>query len=378
MAAPNNTTTAGWYDIDHETLNLIIHLQQDDIRQFAALDNSENVQGNARGELSDVELAIRLYGEELNNAATVASDRRITSRMRREEGVGYDTVSEPESDGSDDIIEVRPCLACNDMTELARLVEAPCEHEYCLHCLEQLFRNATTDETLYPPRCCRQQIPLEPNQRFLPNDLVTTFREKAVEFSTPNRTYCHQATCSVFIHPDTYVNNVATCRTCRSSTCITCKRQSHDGDCPHDEDLQQVIRLAQEQGWRRCSNCRSMVELNTGCYHITCRCGAQFCYLCGRRWKTCVCVQWDEELLYHRAAVIYNRAPNANVRQVAMRRIQDLAEDLRQNDECNHHTWRSTRGRYYCDMCGDRMRYFVYECQACSTMACRSCRYNRL
>ncbi|KAI1802360.1 IBR finger domain-containing protein [Daldinia bambusicola] len=364
---------------------------RDNIRQSDPLDNSGNAQGNtqgnAAGELSDAQLAIRLCGEELNNAATIASNGRITLIMGEGEVVYRDGVPDPESEGSNNgVVELRECLACGETTEVTRLVKAPCGHEYCLRCLAQLFRNATTDETLYPPRCCRQEIPLRPNERFLPNDIVTTFREKAVEFSTTNRTYCHRPTCSVFIHPNTYVNNVATCHACQSRTCVTCKRQSHDGDCPYDEDLQQVMRLAREQGWQRCANCRAMVELNTGCNHITCRCGAQFCYLCGRPWKSCPCVQWDEERLYNRAAAIYNRDRDLNLpdpdfmldHYLQFERLRNIADDLRDNHECLAHIWHSTRGRYYCDICGERMRYFVYECQVCNLLVCRNCRYNRM
>jgi hypothetical protein len=39
------------------------------------------------------------------------------------------------------------------------------------------------------------------------------------------------------------------------------------------------------------------VELSTGCFHMTCRCKAQFCYLCAARWKSCACVQWNERRL---------------------------------------------------------------------------------
>jgi hypothetical protein len=38
-----------------------------------------------------------------------------------------------------------------------------------------------------------------------------------------------------------------------------------------------------------------------------CPCGAQFCYICGLRWKTCECPQWEEPRLYARATQIAQR-----------------------------------------------------------------------
>ena len=32
----------------------------------------------------------------------------------------------------------------------------------------------------------------------------------------------------------------------------------------------------------------------TGCRHITCKCGAEFCYVCGSRWRSCSCTEVDE------------------------------------------------------------------------------------
>ncbi|KAI3822472.1 hypothetical protein L1987_10062 [Smallanthus sonchifolius] len=57
--------------------------------------------------------------------------------------------------------------------------------------------------------------------------------------------------------------------------------------------------LAARNLWRQCIKCKHMIELAAGCYHMTCRCGYEFCYTCGAEWKnkkaTCSCPLWDEE-----------------------------------------------------------------------------------
>ncbi|KAJ3579468.1 hypothetical protein NPX13_g1094 [Xylaria arbuscula] len=163
----------------------------------------------------------------------------------------------------------RSCEACGEQKHFAALSRAPCQHEYCRECLSQLFRNAIVDESLFPPRCCKQPIPLDKSQLFLDSNVVVQFRRKAVEFSTPNRTYCHNTSCAAFIPASNYSYTTATCNDCHEQTCNTCKSASHEGDCPNDQQLQQVIQLAREQGWQRCQNCWGMVELNTGCHHMT-------------------------------------------------------------------------------------------------------------
>lgn len=61
-----------------------------------------------------------------------------------------------------------------------------------------------------------------------------------------------------------------------------CKRGAHriGQDCPADKDLEAVLEMGEKNGWRRCYNCRNLIELTQGCSHITCRCKAEFCYIC--------------------------------------------------------------------------------------------------
>lgn len=43
-----------------------------------------------------------------------------------------------------------------------------------------------------------------------------------------------------------------------------------------------------------------------------CKCGAQFCYVCGLRWKTCTREQWQEQRLLARATQIVDRVVDRN------------------------------------------------------------------
>lgn len=69
-----------------------------------------------------------------------------------------------------------------------------------------------------------------------------------------------------------------------------CKRNAHPigQDCPDDWELEAVLKIGEKSGWRRCYKCRTLVELTQGCTHMTCRCRAQFCYICGAVWDPMV------------------------------------------------------------------------------------------
>lgn len=161
------------------------------------------------------------------------------------------------------------CDACREDKKFFDVVTAKCGHEYCRECLRELFSASLTDESLFPPRCCRQAISLSTANIFLTSEIKKQFGVKKIEFGTPNRTYCSQQACSAFITPDNIRDEVGVCAECLSQTCTVCKGAGHAGECPNDTSLQAVVELAREEGWQRCHSCRRMVELDTGCYHMT-------------------------------------------------------------------------------------------------------------
>jgi len=192
------------------------------------------------------------------------------------------------------------CVICQDPIADV-VIRVPCGHYYDKECLTNLFENSIKDETLYPARCCRRNIPLRSIQSYLTESLAKSFAEKSKEFETLNRVYCAKPTCSRFLGPQKeqkvtpkpYRCPEATCRT---STCSRCKEEVHTTlphSCQSHQRDQEVLNLARETGWQLCPGCGRVIELNTGCYHMTCYCKTEFCYLCKAKWKTCHCQLWD-------------------------------------------------------------------------------------
>ncbi|OLN81204.1 putative E3 ubiquitin-protein ligase ARI5 [Colletotrichum chlorophyti] len=305
----------------------------------------------------------------------------------------YFTLNQPESStwaasrrrlnniGKGNSRETRQCISCLDRYDLTDVARCPCNHEYCSSCLKTLFKNSLTDETLFPPRCCGRAIPVDNHLPFLSPRIVGEFRAKEIEFSTQNRTYCYEKTCSTFIPPTFIRDDIATCPRCRQKTCVMCKGAQHRRqDCAEDTLTQDLLQIAAANGWQRCYSCRRVVELLYGCNHMTCPCGAQFCYLCGEPWKTCTCAQWNEERLYARANAVVNRDADAVRLDPVLhaRRVETEARNLQQNHQCTHTTWRSRQGGFRCEECREHLPWYIYECTRCRIYACRRCRYNRL
>ncbi|KAF1820694.1 uncharacterized protein K489DRAFT_342636 [Dissoconium aciculare CBS 342.82] len=279
------------------------------------------------------------------------------------------------------------CNTCLERHHATVMIKLPCEHRFCAECLKGLFLRSIKDETLFPPRCCQQGIPLSLVKKHMSSHEIEAFEDASIEFTTIDKTYCSNGACNKFIPPTTgtIFPNTARCKSCAALTCTMCKGgYHHDSECPKDESVEQTKVLARELGWQECPRCRSFVELRSGCYHMTCRCKAEFCYLCGVTWPGCNCVRADEGRIEERAAEIVDRdAEHVIAPARRARMINQVRDHLLEHHECTHsrHFERITTFRrrgYQCEICDARHWNYILQCRRCYMNVCEDCRRHRV
>ncbi|EEQ92672.1 IBR domain-containing protein, variant [Blastomyces dermatitidis ER-3] len=271
------------------------------------------------------------------------------------------------------------CTSCMESKVFFDIIETSCSHYYCRKCVRTLFEQSFSDESLFPPRCCREPISLSQACGFLGKQLAERFEEKLVEHNDANRTYCSNPVCSIYLPAKTFELNVATCRACQHTTCVLCKKTAHSGPCADEKSEDALLDLIQTEKWQQCFRCRSVVELRTGCYHITCRCRAEFCYLCGAEWKNCKCEQWDDDRLLERGQQIALREQRPGDGPVRPADVNRAVAVIRERHDCFHlGRWQRIDGRHRCEECMFQLPNFILQCQQCRLRACVRCRHNRL
>ncbi|KAG5942226.1 hypothetical protein E4U60_007461 [Claviceps pazoutovae] len=282
-------------DMDQESLALAIELQLQDLQRM-------HKGKHAVGQNPDSEVAARFMEAEFRNLASFHADRvlsrsitqavatdgdAIVAHARQEQQAANDralALRDSEQTGpnrrrrgspsrgasqsrfADDVfpsaagpsrvragpssaprarVELRNCVACTSDVPVSETIRCPCSHDYCRDCMTALFNAAISDESLFPPRCCKEPIPIDRSRPFLSASLLGLYEAKKLEHETPNKTYCYVPNCSAFVPPAFVRDDVATCVRCRSRTCTMCKGQMHtQRDCPADTATAEVLQMA--------------------------------------------------------------------------------------------------------------------------------------
>jgi len=105
-----------------------------------------------------------------------------------------------------------------------------------------------------------------------------------------------QITEQEFFTPRIVVNEVAvvdlemgtTCWRCDAKLCPKCGSTAHDDtdeskegeSCGAKHDFRLLGMVSSRNDWVQCPKCQHVLERTQGCDHMTCPCGAQFCFVC--------------------------------------------------------------------------------------------------
>ncbi|KAJ0248291.1 Ribonuclease H domain-containing protein [Hirschfeldia incana] len=222
------------------------------------------------------------------------------------------------------------CVICYEGITVDKMFSVDgCFHRFCFSCMKQhvevkLLGGKTAT---CPSAGCKSEVKMDSCAEFLDPKLVEVMiqRKKEDSISVSDKVYCPYPTCSelmakdeVFEYTEQYFvgteqSSARKCMKCGQFFCMQCKVPWHYKDTCEDFSKSKryqnagdgmVKSLAQSKKWRQCTRCNNMVELASGCYHITCRCGYEFCYTCGAEWEeknpTCECPLWAERHIIRR------------------------------------------------------------------------------
>ncbi|XP_058199702.1 E3 ubiquitin-protein ligase RSL1-like isoform X1 [Rhododendron vialii] len=230
-------------------------------------------------------------------------------------------VTWPEAISSSENIKETCAICLEDMNSGKMFAINGCLHRYCYSCMKSHVHVKLVQGML--PKCphegCKTDLTTEMCKTFLTPELcdIMCQRVKESSIAATDKIYCPYPTCSALmsrieVSANTRVGGPCRCKRCQGLFCLYCKVPWHNNmSCgtykrsnpsPSAEDAK-LKSLARKNLWRQCVKCSHMVELTEGCNHITCRCGHQFCYICGAEWRnkkaTCACPLWDEQHIVH-------------------------------------------------------------------------------
>ena len=245
-------------------------------------------------------------------------------------------------------IEKETCPICTD--ETSHPEQLGCGHTYCSECFRHYLESASHTKT-FPLVCigdegaCKIPISIPQIRRFLQPQIFQALVEVAfrsyLDQHAQELKFCTTPDCQqIYRHsPNT---RILQCPSCFSTICSACDEEAHEGMTCQErrlhKDPAEQDRLFNEwaaRNGKRCPECRSVVEKNDGCNHMTCHCGAHFCWTCGQTFIS-------TEIYQHMNTAhggIYDRTPawvnpdNANVEENMLgEQARRLAQVYRQRE----------------------------------------------
>ncbi|KAF6172300.1 hypothetical protein GIB67_024922 [Kingdonia uniflora] len=191
---------------------------------------------------------------------------------------------------------IEVCLICCDKKPTSMMITMKCSHKFCSHCM-RTYVDGKVQTSQVPIRCpqirCKHILSASECSSFLPVTCYELLEKALIEANLygSEKIYCPFPNCSVLLDPRQCLSSRATssthlddscveCPECERFICSNCGVTWHSSmSCEEYQNLPieerdagdiTLHRLAQNEKWKRCQQCRRMIELTQGCYHMTC------------------------------------------------------------------------------------------------------------
>ena len=186
-------------------------------------------------------------------------------------------------------IEKKRCLICNEnKNEVDFFNNNNIPHDFCNICLigyltQKIFSYQVID--IKCPDDCGLIIKDEEIQLILSEnrDLYKKYQKLknlALLNNDPNIRWCVRPQCTGYMRGDKS-SKMLKCQICSQEMCYLCRNEWHEGkNCKEAMDIE-FKKYVDRVEVKECPNCKSKIEKNEGCNHMTCsRCDYQFCWIC--------------------------------------------------------------------------------------------------
>lgn len=209
--------------------------------------------------------------------------------------------------------EQNSCTICSDYLfefDSATVLQT-CGCVFHLSCLRPYFK-VEVDKGNIEIKCPRSSIPQssdackEPLQHqdlnaVMDSDLYERWAQMSVTRavdSADDMSWCPNPACGYAFVKD---SNEHKCLKCLKHYCLDCRVDMHTGKTcdqfqrqyaqsqeaiikkKEDDEVLEVLKNVIKA--KQCKKCKFWVERSKGCNHMTCRCGYQFCYRCGLKYR---------------------------------------------------------------------------------------------
>ena len=258
------------------------------------LNKNKNINKNENSNYVNQNDNFNIFNINSNNDINNIDDYQLAQQLAEEEKIMFQKQQEEDS-----LKQVKKCEICLEDFSLLDCTNYFLNCNCILHnkCFDDMVKAAVENNTL-PIKCPNCKVQIHPNfiedsirnanpqllpkyDKFSMNNFLQNNSDEYSSCPTPGCEYMF------FFNPGDF-NYV--CPMCTKHYCLNCKDEWHVGmTCQEYKDSRDVNKLDDQffkfvkgAKFKMCPKCKYWVEKNQGCNHMKCRCGADFCYLCGQ------------------------------------------------------------------------------------------------